>query len=87
MTAKVTFETMMIRKIALSFLMAAGAALLAASPALAHGSERGFVLLDSQINSPHMRRLGVDLIFRNGEEALNLILRLLDHGIVMAGGL
>jgi hypothetical protein len=35
MTAKVTFETMMIRKIALSFLMAAGAALLAGSPAQA----------------------------------------------------
>ena len=33
MTAKVTFDTMMIRKIALSFLMAAGAALLAGSPA------------------------------------------------------
>jgi hypothetical protein len=35
MTAKVTFETMMIRKIALSFLVAAGAALLVASPAQA----------------------------------------------------
>ena len=35
MTAKVTFETMMIRKIALSFLLAAGAALLAGSPAQA----------------------------------------------------
>ena len=39
MTAKVTFETMMIRKIASSFLMAAAAALLAGSPAHAQAQD------------------------------------------------
>ena len=39
MTAKVTFETMMIRKIASSVFMAAAAALLAGSPALAQAQD------------------------------------------------
>jgi invasion protein IalB len=39
MTAKVTFETMMIRKMASGFLMAAAAALLAGSPAMAQAQD------------------------------------------------
>ncbi|HUE45852.1 MAG TPA: invasion associated locus B family protein [Aestuariivirgaceae bacterium] len=45
MTAKVTFDTMMIRKIALSFLMAAAAALLAGAPAPAQAQAQDPKLL------------------------------------------